>query len=62
MIKPEIPDNEAERLQALEDYRILDTLPEQAYDDIAKIAAQICGVPISLVSLIDENRQWIKAH
>jgi len=61
MIKPETPDNEAERLRALEDYRILDTLPEQAYDDIAKIAAQICGVPISLVSLIDENRQWIKA-
>lgn len=45
----------------MEDYHILDSLPEQAYDDIAKIAAMICGVPISLVSMIDESRQWIKA-
>ncbi|MCE7994622.1 MAG: PAS domain S-box protein [Roseivirga sp.] len=62
MIKPEKPENEAERLSSLNDYHILDTLPEQAYDDIATIAAQICGVPIALISLIDENRQWIKAR
>ena len=61
MIKPETPDQEQARLSALHDYHILDTLPEQAYDDIATIAAQICGVPIALISLIDQNRQWIKA-
>lgn len=62
MIKPENPENEAERLSSLNDYHILDTLPEQAYDDIVAIAAQICGVPIALISLIDEGRQWIKAR
>lgn len=61
MIKPKKPENEAQRLKALDDYHILDTLPEQAYDDITTIAAQICGVPVALISLIDENRQWIKA-
>ncbi len=62
MIKPDKPENEAERLSSLSDYHILDTLPEQAYDDIATIAAQICGVPIALISLIDKDRQWIKAR
>ena len=62
MIKPNSPENEAERLKALDDYHILDSLPEQAYDDIAAIAAQICGTPIALISLIDEKRQWLKAR
>lgn len=62
MIKPEKPENKTERLSTLNDYHILDTLPEQAYDDIAVIAAQICEAPIALISLIDENRQWIKAR
>lgn len=61
MIKPENPKNEEQRLNSLNDYHILDSLPEQAYDDIATIAAQICGVPIALISLIDKDRQWIKA-
>lgn len=61
MIKPQTPDNEAERLLSLRDYHILDTLPEQAYDDITTIAAQICGVPIAIISLTDQDRQWIKA-
>lgn len=61
MVTPGTPDNEKERLKALKDYRILDTLPEQAYNDLANIAAQICGVPIALISFIDESRQWIKA-
>jgi signal transduction histidine kinase len=56
------PNNEAERLKALNDYEILDTLPEKNYDDLAAIAAYICGTPISLISLIDGDRQWFKAR
>lgn len=52
---------EEDRLNALKQYQILDTLPEQEYDDLTEIAAQICQTPIALVSLIDENRQWFKS-
>ena len=54
--------NEAERLKALRQYRILDTKPEQAFDDLTLIASQICGVPIALISLVDEDRQWFKSR
>lgn len=57
-----LPINEPQRLAALRRLRILDTLPERAYDDLTRIAAQICGTPISLVSLIDEDRQWFKSN
>ena len=53
--------NEQKRLQALKSYQILDTPPEQALDDLAEIASAICDTPISLVSFIDEHRQWFKA-
>lgn len=49
------------RLEALRDLAILDTPPEQEFDDLTLLAAQICGVPISLVSLIDADRQWFKS-
>lgn len=61
MKTPEIPKNEKERLAALRSYSILDSLPEQDYDNIVHIAAQITNMPISLVSLIDKDRQWFKA-
>lgn len=56
------PENEADRMQALHDYNILDTLPEQDFDDLTAIAAQICETPIALISLIDDDRQWFKSR
>ncbi|MFM9917576.1 MAG: sigma 54-interacting transcriptional regulator [Rhizobacter sp.] len=55
-------DNEAVRLAALESYGVLGTPSEPAYDDLARLAAQICGTPMSLVSFVDAHRQWFKAR
>ncbi len=56
-----IPQNEARRVKVLWDYGVLDTVPEEIFDDLTELAALVCGAPISLISLIDEDRQWFKS-
>jgi PAS domain S-box-containing protein len=57
-----LPPDEPARLRALHEFEILDTPPEREFDDITALAAQICGVPIALISLVDETRQWFKSR
>ena len=61
MKKPDIPQDEHARLETLRSLSILDTPPEERFDRITRMAKRLLGVPIALVSLIDENRQWFKS-
>jgi signal transduction histidine kinase len=56
-----LPENEKERLRTLRSYAILDTLPEAGFDDLTRLASEICAAPVALVSLLDEHRQWFKS-
>jgi GAF domain-containing protein len=62
MSSPPIPANEVERLAALRRSGILDTPPEDAFDELTALAAYICRTPISTVTFIDEHRQWFKSR
>jgi GAF domain-containing protein len=57
-----IPKNETSRLKALQEYKVMDTLPEQAYDNFTKLASLICHTPIALITLLDDQRQWFKSR
>src|SRR3954452_19021763 len=55
------PAHEKKRLQVLWQYDILDTVPEEVFDDLTELAARICESPIAMITLVDENRQWFKS-
>lgn len=61
-MKAAIPANEAKRLNSLKLLQVLDTQAEESFDQLTRLAAAVCGAPISLVSLVDEDRQWFKAR
>ena len=54
--------NEKKRLKVLWQYEVLDTVPEEVFDDLTELAARICEAPIALISLVDEKRQWFKSR
>ena len=60
MTAPVLP-NEKKRLKVLWQYEVLDTVPEEVFDDLTELAARICEAPIALISLVDEKRQWFKS-
>ncbi len=62
MKEAQLPLNEARRLRILEEYHILDTAPETDFDEITKLASEICDSPISTITLIDATRQWFKSY
>jgi two-component system, cell cycle sensor histidine kinase and response regulator CckA len=55
------PKNETKRLKVLWQYELLDTVPEEVFDELTELAARICEAPIALISLVDEKRQWFKS-
>jgi diguanylate cyclase (GGDEF)-like protein len=61
MIKPDIPQNEKSRLETLRSLDVLDAQAEERFDRVTRMAKRMFGVPIALVSLVDENRQWFKS-
>jgi GAF domain-containing protein len=60
-MKPPLPKNEKKRLEVLWQYDVLDTVPEEVFDDLADLAASICEAPVALITLVDEKRQWFKS-
>jgi GAF domain-containing protein len=56
-----IPKNETKRLKVLWQYDVLDTVPEEIFDDLTDLAASICEAPFAMISLVDEDRQWFKS-
>jgi GAF domain-containing protein len=61
-MKAPIPKNEKKRLEVLWQYEVLDSVPEEVFDDLAELAGSICEAPIALITLVDDKRQWFKAR
>lgn len=61
-MRAQLPPNESERLAELASYRLVDTPPEPAFEDLTYVASYVCATPISLVSLVTEHRQWFKSE
>lgn len=59
---PKLPANEQQRLLAVSEYHLIDTLPEIDYDNITKLVSTICNVPITLITLLDQNRNFFKSN
>src|SRR5512138_3366195 len=57
-----LPHSEKIRLKVLWQYEVLDTVPEEMFDDLTELAARICEAPIAMISLVDEKRQWFKSR
>lgn len=62
MQAPAMPINEAERLEALRSYGPVEPVPDPDFDDLALLAAEMCDAPIALVTLVDEDHQWLKGR
>ena len=62
MKKAPLPANESARVKALHDFEILDTAPEDSFDDFTRLAAFICKTPIAVISMVDSDRQWFKSR
>src|SRR6476619_4876577 len=60
-MKPPVIPNEKQRLSVLWQYDVLDTVPEEVFDDLTELAARICEAPIAMITLVDEKRQWFKS-
>jgi GAF domain-containing protein len=57
-----VPKNEKKRLEVLWQYEVLDSVPEEVFDDLTELAASICESPIAMITLVDEKRQWFKSR
>jgi signal transduction histidine kinase len=62
MIPPKFPENEKQRQAAVEKYKLLDTLPEESYDNITSLMSYVCDAPVSLITLLDKDRNYLKSH
>lgn len=62
MQSPKLPTNERLRLSVLSEYQLLDTLPEEDYDNVTSLVASICDAPISLITMLDKERNFFKSH